>query len=106
MKNDFQETSREKVAMDLKDILTNLINDKNSATYPLFREFCLFKEKGLRKDAFKSLNLFIKEVKDWEVKKKKEFAHWLFRWFEESEDIHYVLVHPLEEKILKPILED
>ncbi|CRK84736.1 hypothetical protein [Neobacillus massiliamazoniensis] len=90
----------------MPDILTNLIQDKKLDSYPFFKEFCLFKEKGLRKDAFKSLNLFIEEVKGWQAKQKKEFAHWLFKWFEESEDIHYLLVHPLEENILKPILED
>lgn len=88
------------------DILTNLIQDKKLDSYPYFKEFCLFKEKGLRKDAFRSLNLFIEEAKGWQVKQKMEFAHWLFNWFEESEDIHYVLVHPFEESILKPILEE
>ncbi|KAB2331604.1 hypothetical protein F7731_18465 [Cytobacillus depressus] len=90
----------------MTDILTNLIQDKNLDSYPFFKEFCLFKEKGLRKDAFRSLNIFIKEARGWQVKRKNEFALWLFKWFEESEDIHYVLVHPLEENVLKPILED
>ncbi|MFD2216441.1 hypothetical protein [Metabacillus endolithicus] len=91
---------------DLIDILTNLIQDKTLDIYPHFKEFCLFKEKGLRKDAFRSLNLFINEAEAWQPKQKKEFAHWLFKLFEESVDIHDVLVHPLEENILKPILDE
>lgn len=88
------------------DVLTNLIRDKNLDSYPHFKEFCLLKEQGLRKDAFRSLNLFINEVKGWQTKQKKEFVHRLFILFESSEGIHHVLVHPLEENILKPILEE
>ena len=44
---------------DLENILTKLIHDKNLDVYPLFKEFCHYKEKGLRKDAFESLNLLL-----------------------------------------------
>jgi hypothetical protein len=93
-------------AVDLTGILKNLIEDKYLESYPLFKEFCLMKEKGLRKEAFKSLTLFIKEVGKWPMEQKREFVQWLFTWFEESEDLHHVLVHPLEQNMIKPILED
>lgn len=63
-------------------------------------------KKRLRKVAFKSLNSFINETKDWDGNKKKEFVNWLFGWIEKSENIHHVLVYPLEENLLKPILKE
>ncbi|MDQ1144040.1 hypothetical protein QE429_000867 [Bacillus sp. SORGH_AS 510] len=89
-----------------KDILENFLDDKNLERNPLFKEFCQYKEKGLRKEAFKSLDTFLNETKDWNAVKKRAFISWLFGWFEKSDDIHHVLVHPLEEKLLKPTLND
>ena len=49
------------------------------------------KEKGLRKESFKSLSSFIDEAKMWDDNAQQNFACWLFALFETSEDIHHVL---------------
>jgi hypothetical protein len=90
----------------LENILKNIIQNEHINDYRLFKDFCLFKEKGLRKEAFKSLNSFTEEAKKWDVKKQHNFVCWLFGLFEVSVDIHHVLVYPLEENLLKPLLAE
>ncbi|GGI12901.1 hypothetical protein [Gottfriedia solisilvae] len=88
----------------MENVLTYIIKNEHSDKYKLFKEFCILKEKGLRKEAFKSLNTFINDLKKWDANAQKEFACWLFDVFENTEEIHHVLVHPLEENLLKPLL--
>lgn len=89
----------------MKNVLKNIIENEHSNKYTLFKEYCLLKDKGLRKESFKSLNSFINEVKKWNTALLHDFADWLFSIFERSEDIHHVLVYPLEENLLKPLLD-
>lgn len=90
----------------MKNILKNIIENKNSDNYFLFKQYCLLKDKGLRKESFKCLDSFISQVQQWDIHIQQDYVHWLFSLFEESTDIHQVLVYPLEENLLKPILED
>jgi hypothetical protein len=87
------------------DILTNLLQDGKITKYPSFKDYCVYKGKGLRKKAMHSINLFIKEFENWEPEKQKEFVNWIFPLFERSEDINSVLIHPIEENLLKPVLK-
>ncbi|MCY7990975.1 hypothetical protein [Bacillus haynesii] len=41
----------------------------------------------------------------WGDNAQQNFACWLFALFETSDDIHHVLVYPLEKELLKPLLE-
>ncbi|MEC1486943.1 hypothetical protein [Bacillus haynesii] len=61
--------------------------------------------KRLRKESLKALSSFIDEAKKWDDNAQQNFACWLFALFETSDDIHHVLVHPLEKELLKPLLE-
>lgn len=90
----------------MEDIITNILKNDRLAKYPLFKRFCVLKEKGLRKEALKALSSFIDEAKEWDNDKKQDFASWLFALFEVSDNIHHLLVHPLEENLLKPTLEE
>ncbi|WHY03316.1 hypothetical protein [Neobacillus sp. DY30] len=90
----------------MENIITNVLKNDRLDEYPLFKKFCVLKEKGLRKDSFKVLSIFIDEAKKWSNDKQQDFACWLFALFEVSDSIHNLLVHPLEENLLKPILED
>ncbi|MEC1300410.1 hypothetical protein [Bacillus paralicheniformis] len=74
--------------------------------YPLFKKFCFLKDKGLRRESFKVLSAFIDEAKTWDDNVQQNFASWLFALFEESDNIHHILVYPLEEELLKPYLRD
>ena len=87
------------------NVLTNILKNDRLDVYPLFKKFCSLKEKGLRKESFKALSSFIDEAKMWDDNAQQNFACWLFALFETSDDIHHVLVHPLEKELLKPLLE-
>ncbi|KMK95711.1 hypothetical protein [Rossellomorea marisflavi] len=90
----------------MEDIYTNVLKNDRLDKYPLFKKFCILKEKGLRKESFKALSSFIDEAKEWDNDKQQNFACWLFTLFEVSDNIHHLLVHPLEENLLKPLLEE
>lgn len=88
----------------MEPIETKLLNSGRLNEYPLFKKFCMLKEKGLRRESFKELTLFIEEANQWNDEDQMDFALWLFTLLEDSDDVHFVLVHPLEEHLLKPIL--
>ncbi|MGE7980527.1 hypothetical protein [Psychrobacillus sp. NPDC093200] len=64
--------------------LTNIINSENLNDYPLFKEFCQYKEKGLRKQSFHHISedlylgniqedrLLLKEIEQLSEKVEKE----------------------------------
>ena len=87
------------------NVLNNILKNDRLDAYPLFKKFCSLKEKGLRKKSFTALSSFIDEAKKWDDIAQQNFACWLFALFETSDDIHHVLVHPLEKELLKPLLE-
>lgn len=86
------------------NILLNLISDPIAENYPGLLSFCRLKKNGLRKQAFEQLAVFINEAGQWEEVRQREFADWLFDWIESSDDPHHLLVYPLAEQLLKPIL--
>ncbi|MCY8008661.1 hypothetical protein MOJ76_10105 [Bacillus haynesii] len=83
------------------NVLTNILKNDRLDEYPLFKKFCFLKEKGLRKESFKALSSFIDEARTWNNNTQQNFASWLFALFEESDNIHHILVYPLEEELLK-----
>ncbi|MFJ6205329.1 hypothetical protein [Bacillus pumilus] len=92
--------------MHTKKILQTIIEDEESRDYPLFRQYCERKEQGLRKDALKVLQSFIAEMKENEVEAKRVFVAWLFEWIERFEDGHHLLVFPLVNEVIQPVLQE
>ncbi|MFS2247107.1 MULTISPECIES: hypothetical protein [Bacillus] len=92
--------------MQTKTILQTIIEDEGSRDYPLFRQYCERKEQGLRKDALKVLQSFIAEMKENEVEAKLVFVAWLFEWIERFEDGHHLLVFPLVNEVIQPVLQE
>ncbi|MDQ0816261.1 hypothetical protein QF033_000839 [Bacillus pumilus] len=92
--------------MHTKTILQTIIEDEESRDYPLFRQYCERKEQGLRKDALKVLQSFIAEMKENEVEAKRVFVAWLFEWIERFEDGHHLLVFPLVNEVIQPVLQE
>lgn len=69
--------------------------------------YCLDREKGLRKQAFKSLNAFLIATKAWTLDQKIGFVKMLFPLFETVQDADYgAFPQPLGEKLLKPTLDE
>lgn len=91
--------------MQTKTILQAIIQDEGVNDYPLFRQYCVRKEQGLRKDALKVLQAFIEEMKENDFEVQREFAAWLFEWIERFEDGHQLLVYPLVNGVIQPVFQ-
>lgn len=91
--------------MQTKTILQAIIQDEGVNDYPLFRQYCVRKEQGLRKDALNVLQAFIEEMKENDFEVQREFAAWLFEWIERFEDGHQLLVYPLVNGVIQPVFQ-
>jgi hypothetical protein len=78
---------------------------KNKLDWIDYMHYCLEREKGLRKEAFKYLNDFIDKAIKWRLEDKIEFLKHVFPLFETIEDASYgPFPQPLSEKLIKPSL--
>ncbi len=76
-----------------------------NADWTDYAKYCLDREKGLRKEAFKRLEKFLKSTENWSTEKKIEFLKFLFPFFETVEDADYgPFPQPLSDKLVKPTL--
>lgn len=91
--------------MQTKTILQAIIQDEGVNDYPLFRQYCVRKEQGLRKEALNVLQAFIEEMKENDFEVQREFAAWLFEWIERFEDGHQLLVYPLVNGVIQPVFQ-
>ncbi|KML09329.1 hypothetical protein VL07_16280 [Bacillus safensis] len=91
--------------MQTKTIFQAIIQDEGVNDYPLFRQYCVRKEQGLRKDALNVLQAFIEEMKENDFEVQREFAAWLFEWIERFEDGHNLLVYPLVNGVIQPVFQ-
>lgn len=92
--------------LQTKTILQTIIEDEGSHDYPLFRQYCVRKEQGLRKDALKVLQAFIEEMKENDFEVQRSFVAWLFEKIEWFEDGHHLLVYPLIIGVIQPVLQE
>ncbi len=75
--------------------------------WKLYSSYCFAREKGLRSEAFKHLESFLKSTSRWTVEDRREFVKFLFPYFEEVEDADYgPFPQPLSEMLVKPTLEE
>ncbi len=70
-----------------------------------YSQYCLLREKGLRKEAFQQLNTFLATAIKWSLDQKIAFVKFLFPFFETMKyaDLD-TFPHPLSEKMVKPTL--
>lgn len=70
-----------------------------------YANYCFDREKGLRKNALKYLEIFLKSTENWTFEDKVDFIKFLFPFFENVEDADYGgFPQPLSEKLIKPTL--
>ncbi len=71
-----------------------------------YSAYCLNREKGLRKLAFKNLDNFITSTQNWTINEKIDFVKVIFSLFESVSEADYGgFPQPLSEKVIKPTLE-
>lgn len=71
-----------------------------------YADYSFAREKGLRKEAFRHLEVFLQQTQKWTNEQKIEFMQFLFPFFETVIDADYGLFpNPLKEKLVKSTLE-
>ncbi len=71
-----------------------------------YATYCINREKGLRKLAFKNLDNFITSTQNWTINDKIDFLKVIFLLFEGVAEADYGgFPQPLSEKVIKPTLE-
>ncbi|MDR1701369.1 MAG: hypothetical protein LBR56_01180 [Sporomusaceae bacterium] len=71
-----------------------------------YAEYCVLRERGLRKEAFKILDEFLIDAGKWEETDRIKFIEFLMPYSETVEDADYgPLPSPIREKLIKPTLE-
>lgn len=70
-----------------------------------YANYCLDREKGLRKEAFHHLDQFLKATGSWSLDQKIDFIKFLFPFFETVQDADYgPFPQPLNDKLARPVL--
>ena len=90
---------------------TNLLTVGNSALknpdWTDYAKYCIEREKGYRKEAFKHLDLFIKATESWTAEQHKEFIEFIFSLTETISNNNCDFIpQMLSEKLIKPVLEN
>jgi hypothetical protein len=70
-----------------------------------YARYCRFRERGLRREALRSLDEFLRAAERWTFEERREFAGWLSRPLEARETPYDDLTpHPLIARLLRPTL--
>jgi len=90
---------------------TNLQTVGNSALknpdWADYAKYCIKKENGLRKEAFKNLDSFIKTTESWTKEQRKEYIEFIFLFIDTIQDNNRdIIPQLLSDKLIKPILEE
>lgn len=74
--------------------------------YKSYMEYCLDRERGLRKQAFVKLRKFIDSTDTWALNEKINFVKFLVPFFENVEDADYgPFPEMLSDRLVKPVLK-
>jgi hypothetical protein len=75
-------------------------------TYADYAAYCIAREQGLRKVAFRHLDVFTRQAKMWPLNDRIAFFSFLFPYFEALEDSDYgPFPQPLSQQLVKPTLQ-
>ncbi|MDI3235114.1 hypothetical protein QK289_08865 [Exiguobacterium antarcticum] len=85
--------------------LKQLLQEKESSDFSSLRSAYLTKQQGLRNVFLQQMNKFIAEALVWDIQRQRQFTDWLLTACEREEDVHELLIHPLNERLLKPVLK-
>ncbi|KZR58609.1 hypothetical protein [Pseudobacillus badius] len=89
----------------MSDMYALILASPGMAGYPLFKDYCRLKDQGLRQASFQKLDAFLQKTREWEQAEKRVFVSRLFSLCETAENSRELIVYPLEQRLLKPVLE-
>ena len=87
----------------LKSVYDNL---KETPEYLDYANYCNYKEKGLRKQAFNYLNEFIDVAVKWDLEERYYFVEILMNILNSNPNIHGLIPQPLDVKLVQPTLHE
>ena len=71
-----------------------------------FADYCRLRQQGLRKKSLQSITHLIADAKDWPVLERRRFAHWIFETQYCHPNVYQLIVHPLNQQLLIPTLNE
>ena len=71
-----------------------------------FADYCRLREKGLRKQALKSLAQLIADAKNWPPVERRRFSNWIFGVHLRHSAVHQLIATPLSQQLLIPTLKE
>jgi hypothetical protein len=71
----------------------------------LLSEYCVLREKGLRKQALNRLNEFLDTASSWEVESARRLVLSILSADARTPEAHQFMSHPLVERLIFPVLE-
>ena len=77
-----------------------------NSEWELYSKYCELKEKGLRKQAFKTLSEFIKHLNKKSLTERIEFVNWIEERRLKNNEVVDLIPNPLQKKLIEPTLKD
>ncbi|WP_290773658.1 MULTISPECIES: hypothetical protein [unclassified Exiguobacterium] len=85
-------------------LLNKLLQDPVVSEIPRLHNALLAKERGLRKEWLVHIDEFIEEANAWDFERQRTFVNLLLSTCEGESDVSVLLIHPIQKRLLKPIL--
>jgi len=85
--------------------LKQLLQEEERSDFASLRSAYLAKQQGLRNVFLQQMNTFIVEALAWDVQRQRKFTDGLLTACEREEGVQDLLIHPLKERLLKPVLK-
>jgi len=78
---------------------------QNVPEWKEYGEYCLLRDKGLRKQAFQHLNIFLRQSASWTFEETKRFVLWLYKKNFLNYHINGLCPEPLKNELMEPFFE-
>jgi len=85
--------------------LKQLLEEEERSDFASLRFAYLAKQQGLRNVFLQQMNTFIAEALAWDIQRQRQFTVLLLTACEREETVQDLLIHPLKERLLKPVLK-
>ena len=81
------------------------MQEEERSDFSSLRSAYLAKQQGLRNVFLQQMNTFIAEALAWDIQRQRQFTDGLLTACEGENEVQNLLIHPLKERLLKPVLK-
>lgn len=79
---------------------------KESSDFDLLADYCLYREQGLRKQAFTALNQFLEASSGWTTATRRQHCQTILELHARTNEARQFISYPLQEQLISPVLEE